>query len=238
MSGLIEQLKRTENPLARTVLLRLRGAAHFADRGHVRRQRAVRRYLADEPVPRLQIGSGGCGHSGWLNSDLIAGDIHLDLGRRLPLPDRAFAFIFGEHVIEHLSESAGVTLLSELHRILRPGGVVRLTTPDLRKIIAIYEDRNPVVSLTDYARYLDETTGKRHERGCQVLNDFFRLWGHRHLYDEEDLTAKLRGAGFVDVMPQEPGVSEHNMLRALERHGGEAWINRAEAMCLEAVRGP
>lgn len=239
MSGLIERLKRTEDPLGRTVLLRLRGVAHLAGRGHVRRRRTVRRYLVDEPLPRLQIGSGELGHQGWLNSDLIAGDIHIDLGRRLPLPDRAFAFVFGEHVIEHLSESAGVTLLSELHRILRPGGVVRLTTPDLRKVIAIYEDRNPVVSLADYARYLDETTGKRHDRGCQVINDFFRLWGHRHLYDEEDLAAKLRHAGFVEVTRQEPGASHHDALRALERHGGgEAWINRAEAMCMEAVRAP
>ncbi|MDQ3091471.1 MAG: methyltransferase domain-containing protein [Actinomycetota bacterium] len=238
MSRLIERLKRTEDPLARTVLLHLRGAAHFAGRGHLWRRRAVHRHLVDESAPRLQIGSGGCTQPGWLNSDLIAGDIYIDLARRLPLPNRAFAFVFGEHVIEHLSEPTGMELLSELHRVLRPGGVVRLTTPDLRKIVAIYEDRNPHVSLADYSCYLDDITGKRHERGCQVLNDFFRLWGHRHLYDEEDLTAKLHHAGFVEVTRQEPGESQHDALRALERHGGEAWVNQAEAMCLEAVRGP
>lgn len=236
MSRVIERLKRTEDPLVRAALLRLRGAAHYAARGHVTRTRAIRDHLATESFPRLQIGSGPLGRAGWLNSDLIAGDIHLDLGRPLPLPQRSFAFVFGEHVIEHLSESTGTRLLSELHRILRPGGVVRLTTPDLRKIIAIYEDRNPVVSLADYARYLDEKTGKVHERGCQVFNDFLRLWGHRHIYDEDDLSARLRSAGFTDVTRHEPGSSPHHELRDLEGHGDAEWVNRAEAMCLEAVR--
>ncbi|MDQ3608084.1 MAG: methyltransferase domain-containing protein [Actinomycetota bacterium] len=236
MSQVIERLKRTEDPLVRTALLALRGAAHYAVRGHVTRRWAVRDHLATEPSPRLQIGSGPLGHTGWLNSDLIAGDIHLDLDRPLPLPGQSFAFVFGEHVIEHLSEAAGTRLLAELHRILRPGGTVRLTTPDLRKVIAIYEDRNPVVSLADYARYLDEATGKRHERGCQVFNDFLRLWGHRHIYDEEDLSARLRAAGFTEVTRHETGSSPHRELRGLERHGGAEWVNRAEAMCLEAAR--
>jgi hypothetical protein len=56
------------------------------------------------------------------------------------------------------------------------------------------------------------------------------------VYDEEDLAAKLRQAGFTRVQRVEPGESDHEALRGLERHGGAAWINRAEAMCLEATR--
>lgn len=174
--------------------------------------------------------------AGWLNSDLLAGDIYLDISRSLPLPDGVFAYAFGEHVIEHISERAGLRLFGELYRVLRPGGVVRLTTPDLRKIIALYEDRNPVISRAEYVRYLDELTGKRHERPCQLFNDFLRLWGHRHVYDEEDLTAKLLSAGFARVERFEPGESAHETLRGVERHGQAEWVNRAEAMCIEATR--
>ncbi|MBA2794276.1 MAG: hypothetical protein H0U32_09860 [Thermoleophilaceae bacterium] len=42
--------------------------------------------------PRLQLGAGPHALPGWLNSDLISGDIYLDLGRRLPLPDQSFTF--------------------------------------------------------------------------------------------------------------------------------------------------
>jgi predicted SAM-dependent methyltransferase len=172
---------------------------------------------------------------GWLNSDLVSGDMHLDLARPLPLPDETFKYAFGEHVIEHISERAGMQLLRELYRVLRPGGVLRITTPDLRKIIAIYEDQNPVIDRDAYARFLDNMTGKRHERACQIFNDYMHLWGHLYVYDEEDLTAKLRLAGFDDVRRVEPGESCHEALRGIEHHG-LAWQNAAEAMCFEGTK--
>jgi predicted SAM-dependent methyltransferase len=233
---LIQRLKRTEDPLARLVLLRTRGAAHYLARGHLVRRRVLARYLRSTEEPRLHIGSGPVRLPGWLNTDLISGDIYLDLTRRLPLPDRSIAYVFGEHVIEHISEEDAERLLSEFYRVLRPGGVVRLTTPDLRKIIALYEDRNLVIRFADYARFMDAETGKRHERGCQVFNDYMRLWGHRYIYDEEDLGAKLRAVGFEPIARREPGESPHPRLRGIEHHGEAEWVNRAEALCLEGSR--
>jgi 2-polyprenyl-3-methyl-5-hydroxy-6-metoxy-1,4-benzoquinol methylase len=63
-----------------------------------------------------------------LNSDLISGEIYLDLTRPLPLPDECFTYVFGEHVIEHIPEGVAVALLGELHRVLRPGGVLAAST--------------------------------------------------------------------------------------------------------------
>jgi predicted SAM-dependent methyltransferase len=160
----------------------------------------------------------------------------LDLERRLPFADRSFAFVFGEHVIEHLSPPRADNLLAELHRILRPGGVLRLTTPDLRKIVALYEDRNPVVERAEYAEFFRGLSSKPYDRPARILNDYLRLWGHRHIYDEQDLTVCLTAAGFADVVRNEPGDSAFAALRGVERHGSADWVNRAEAMCLEASR--
>jgi predicted SAM-dependent methyltransferase len=231
-----ERLKRTQHPLVRDGLLRLAGAAHLVTHGHHRRARRVQRYLATAQEPRLQIGAGGVHLPGWLNSDLISGDIHVDLGRRFPFADATFAHVFGEHVIEHLGDGAGERLLRELRRVLRPGGVLRLTTPDLRKLIALYEDRNPVIGRDDYLAFLAELTGRPHDRPAQLVNTLMRGWGHRYVYDEDDLTARLRRAGFDPVVRREPGESDHPALRSVERHGGAEWVNRAEAMCLEATR--
>ena len=236
MKRVVERLKRTESPLLRDALLRARGYAHWAVRGHVVRSRTVARYLASTGEPKLQIGTGPLSLEGWLNSDLISAEIYLDLTRPLPLPDASFAYVFGEHLIEHLSEGDVERLLGELRRILRPGGVLRLTTPDLRKLLAIYEDRNPVIDREAYTRFLDAETGKRHETPAQILNDQLRLWGHRFIYDEEDLARKLERAGFSGVVRREPGESDHAALRGVERHGSAEWINRAEAMCIEASR--
>jgi predicted SAM-dependent methyltransferase len=236
MTGLIERLKRTEDPALRHVLLRGRGAAHWVVAGHRRRAATVRRYLQATDEPKLHIGAGPMRLDGWLNTDLISGEAYVDLTRPLPFADATFAYAFGEHVIEHLGEADGARLMRELHRVLRPGGVLRLTTPDLRKIIAIYEDRNPIVGRQEYARFLDEQTGKRHDRPSQIFNDYTRLWGHQWIYDEEDLAARLREAGFATVERMETGESPRPALRGLERHGGAEWVNRAEAMCLEARR--
>jgi predicted SAM-dependent methyltransferase len=220
----------------RPAFLRGMGALQWARRGHVVRRGAIERYLTDAREPKLQIGAGPLGIDGWLNSDLIAGDVYLDLERPLPLPDRSFAYAFGEHVIEHIAEHRVDGLLSELHRILRPGGVLRLVTPDLRKLIELYEDRSDQISRADYGAWLGGLTGKRYDQPAQLLNDNLRLWGHRHIYDEQELAARLRAAGFAAVERVEPLVSAHGPLNDLERHGGEAWVNRAEALCVEATR--
>lgn len=235
MASRIDQLKRDLVRATPDLWLRWHSVPHVLTRGHLARRRVVARHVAATTEPRLQIGAGPLPLTGWLNSDLRCGDIYLDLLRPLPLPDATFAYTYGEHVIEHLTERAGVRLLHELHRVLRPGGIVRLTTPDLRKIIALYDDRNPVISQREYARFLDGITYSEHRRGCQIFNTFMRSWGHRFVYDADELTAKLHEAGFEDVRPQEIGVSEHPLLQGLERHG-PSWENAAEAMCFEATR--
>lgn len=231
-SGFV-RLKEADAELPARAWLRFRSAVHYLRRGGPARRRIVARYLDGTAEPRLHVGAGGERLPGWLNSDLVAGDVYLDLTRPLPLPDSSFAYAFGEHVIEHISERQGERLLRELHRVLRPGGVLRITTPDLRKIIAIYEDRNPVIGLPEYAEFLDGIAAGEHRRGAQVLNTFMRAWGHRYVYDEEDLRVKLEAAGFAAVRRLEPGESEHDALRGVERHG-PPWENDAEAMCLEA----
>ncbi len=234
-----EPLKRRLRSSERAQDLRLMALVtrHRLAHGHGLRRLAVSRYLGSAAEPKLQVGTGTFPLPGWLNSDILTCDVHLDISRRLPLPDDAFSYVYAEHVIEHVSDVAGVRALREFHRVLRPGGVLRLTTPDLKRLIAIYENRNPVVSCADYATFLTDWTGKPHERPCEVLNGAMRRWGHRYIYDEEDLTVKLVAAGFVDVRRFEPGESDRLALRGLERHGPE-WLNPAEALCLEAKKIP
>jgi predicted SAM-dependent methyltransferase len=230
-------LARRSDPLLWELALLGGGAIHWSTRGHLVRRRIVSRYLESTAEPKLQIGAWRYPLPGWLNSDLVTSTIHLDLTRPLPLPDQAFAYAFGEHVIEHLSEKHGVKLLAELRRVLRPGGVLRLTTPDLRKIIALYRDENTAVSWCDYKRYFGEATWPQ-ERPCQVFNTYLRHWGHKFIYDEEDLTAKLLAAGFERIERCEPGQSRHAAMTAVEHHSQQTveWVNEAEAMSLEATR--
>ena len=55
-----------------------------------------------------------------------------DLNQELPIPDASFDLIFAVEVIEHLENPRHV--LREIFRLLEPGGVAILTTPNTRSI--------------------------------------------------------------------------------------------------------
>ena len=231
-----------QSPIGRRLphgLSRFVRAYHYLLHGHLARTAIVRRYLRSTDQPRLQIGGGPNLLEGWLNSDLVHGEIFLNVTRRFPIPDASLAYVFTEHMIEHVSEQQGMHVIREAHRVLRSGGVFRVTTPDLRKVITIYEDDNSSVALEEYLGFLNETLpNEPHPRAAQMLNTYMRAWGHQYVYDEEDLTSKLIEAGFSEVTRVDPGQSEHEPLRGLESHE-PSWANAAEAMCLEAVKpGP
>ena len=163
---------------------------------------------------------------------------HLRRGARrpaapLPFPDDALAFAFGEHLIEHLETAR------ERRAARAPPGAAagrRAAPHDARpeQIIALYEDRNEVIGRAEYMRFLTELTGSPTASGP----DLQRLpapVGASVGLRRGGPAAALVGAGFAAVRRRPAGESDHAALRGLERHGGAEWVNRAEAMCLEAT---
>ena len=49
-----------------------------------------------------------------------------------------------------------------------------------------------------------------------MLNTAFHAWGHRYLYDFDDLETRLRAAGFAEVKRCTIGDSDHTELANLE----------------------
>ncbi len=80
---------------------------------------------------------------GWETVDLVDSDYLLDLRTEvLPLSDNSANLVFSSHMIEHISDASASRLFLEIYRILRPGGTLRLVTPDLDKILQAYADDN------------------------------------------------------------------------------------------------
>jgi SAM-dependent methyltransferase len=91
----------------------------------------------------LNIGCGHAFHHAWVNLDAepAAPEVRAwDIRRGLPFPEMHFEAAYGSHVLEHLEQPAAKRLLRELHRVLAPGGILRLAVPDLEAIAKLYLD--------------------------------------------------------------------------------------------------
>lgn len=158
---------------------------------------------------KLHLGCGSHILDGWSNLDIAgpSGVVRFDLNRPLPLTSSSVELVYSEHFIEHVTLSQGLQLLRECARVLVPGGVLRVSTPDLERLVHAYLEGQT-----------DEwgDMGWRPSTSCDLLNEGMRSWGHQYLWDEHRLTNALQTSGFSDVRRLARHDSDVPDLRGLE----------------------
>lgn len=197
---------------------------------------AAAAYEAQSDGVKLNLGCGRFPLPGWFNTDLRprSGIYYLDARRHLPFKNQAVDYIYSEHFLEHLHLDEGRHLLKECRRVLRPGGVLRISTPDLQKLIQTYLDTNPQVSRQEALRRHQGIIPHPIRSPALFFNDKMRQWGHQHIYDQELLEWVLEEAGFDQVEVCRWGQSSHESLRNLEHHADVEWMKFAEVIIVEA----
>lgn len=89
----------------------------------------------------VNLGCGSCYNAAWINFDSVpcSSDVRwCDLRKPLPILSGSVDVVYHSHVLEHLTANEGRGLLHECHRILRPGGILRVVVPDLEGIARAY----------------------------------------------------------------------------------------------------
>jgi len=168
-------------------------------------------------LPGLQVGALDRRHPSCLNTDLcglidlsltetrmdrifrVDGEayfVQMDATRPLPFADAVFDWVYAEHFIEHITLREAIGWLREVRRLLRPDGLVRLTTPDLGRYAAAYAAGDQAFFAAHSARLEKYGFPPMETRPAWMVNQIFQFWGHKWIYDADELRHAAVEAGF------------------------------------------
>ena len=142
-----------------------------------------------------------------------------DLATGIPFPSDSIDVVYHSHVLEHLDRNVANTFLTEVKRVLKPGGIHRIVVPDFERAVAEYArhlaqcERDPaeMARHDDYVAGILEQSVQREAYGTSLQRPIRRflenaLLGdarrrgqtHQWMYDRFNLSARLAEAGYRD----------------------------------------
>ena len=148
---------------------------------------------------------------GYVNVDICTGDIIIDLEKELlPFPDNSADVIACNGAIGYFTKERAEEIIIDVYRVLKPDGITRFGTQDLRIITRKYIER-------DRDFYFEKVMGPDKvgidrfpgRTFCEKLNEWF--YGHhsglgkhcKYVYDFETLFYVFDKAGFRDIIKKE-----------------------------------
>ena len=212
---------------------------------------------AQAPTPRsapdflgLNIGCGSNCVAGWVNCDRTFGTLAFRIGRAirwpryrkymgatcrgfdakspLPFPDASVDAIYEQHMLYTFDVGETVGFLRECHRVLTPGGIVRLNEDDLRVLAERYlrGDRE----LIDYVNAAGHIRVQGIAHPADAFSAIIRKW--RSLgwfHDAASLCGHLAGVGFAPAETRRFRDSRLRDIDALEKDNrdsvlGQVWV--------------
>jgi predicted SAM-dependent methyltransferase len=137
----------------------------------------------------------------FLNVDIVQFpkvDLVFDVRKRFPIDDGVIAEVISIATLEHLRKPHVLHMLREFHRVLRPGGVLRVSTPDVEAIAR------------GVLRGDDPDTINQHLFGKYKADDTEDYDVHRWMYTAPQMIQALEEIGFVDAerIPMDIGMHD------------------------------
>lgn len=203
----------------------------------------LKRYFGSTDMVRVMIGAGPGAKKGWLATDLTptrSDVVLLDAGKRFPFDDRTVDRIHTEHMIEHVPFDVGQNMLRECFRVMKPGGRIRIATPDYDRVVGLARDDVPadVRELYRQSNLRAGTDPQVADEAIFTINRLFSGHFHRFLYSELVLGRELEKVGFVGVTRYDSGVTDDPEFEGLDQHGNQIdpeW-NKFQTLVLEAEK--
>ena len=163
-------------------------------------------------IQRLHVGCGNVWLASWLNIlferrqeygriKIVNGTLVLNynLLKSWPVESDSIQLIAGSHFIEHLDLNEGMKFVAESFRVLKKGGRLRLSCPDMELYARHYVNNNQ--KFFDHPLIREWCTFKAAQTPGQIFiaKAYDSGGAHRWFYDFASLKNILERAGFVEI---------------------------------------
>jgi len=143
--------------------------------------------MVDAEVKKLHLGCGEIILPDFINCDLFnpKADLKCDVAK-LPFEDNSIDEIYASHIIEHFHYFETFDVLKEWCRVLKPGGKLKIETPDFLASCKKFIERDDIGRINLYAHF------------------FAKPWVpgeiHKFLFTENQLKWHLSQCGFDNIV--------------------------------------
>jgi SAM-dependent methyltransferase len=136
------------------------GSGLYVAPGWINVDGSLKTALAGWPRPLLRLVyplMSNCSHSCEEFTELLHSNIFVNhnLQYGVPLPSDSTDYIFTSHVIHHLYKDQAHRLLTDIRRVLKPGGTLRVAVPNLEFIIGKTPDLDKLDRLSDETLFVE-----------------------------------------------------------------------------------
>ena len=201
----------------------------------------LNKYSKLNEILKLQLGCGKGLFDDWFNTDRTSKNnvSFLDVTLPFPIKDNYFDYIYSEHLIEHLEYHEGIHMIQECYRVLKPGGRIRIATPDLQFLINLCNHKKTPIEKLEIKRIVDcyYSDINIYDYGF-VINNFFYNWEHKFIFNFNILKEIISSNGFVNIVRCKVGESNDKNLQFIESHGdiiGDKH-NELQTFVIEAIK--
>lgn len=163
-------------------------------------------------VDRLHVGCGNVLLPAWLNITFEPREeyglikakegalwLNYNLLKKWPFAHESIQFIAGSHFIEHLDLNGGLFFFQEAYRVMKPGGTIRMSCPDLRAYAENYLKNNKEFFDNPFIREACTFKNAVTPGEIFIAKAYDSGGAHKWFYDFDSLKHVMESAGFRHV---------------------------------------
>jgi predicted SAM-dependent methyltransferase len=148
-------------------------------------------------MKKLHLGCGEKHIEGFINVDsrnLEGVDLVDDISKLLSIEDGSVDLIYASHVLEHFGRLKYMEVLDRWYRLLKPGGIIRISVPDFESVCYHYIENKDIYQLRGFLY------------GGQNYPENY----HYCAWDFKSISKDLNDSGFKDVKKYDWRETEHS----------------------------